>query len=256
MNCDQVFDVLTRGPFPRGDDADAEVEHHLMRCAGCRRLAAALQPAVELFEETVTPEESAELPGYWGDLFSEEDASTAVERRSIGDAGSLTPSLRISAPEKDCQVVARYPARFRNRSLPTATTGMRLAVSLLLGVALGGALASWASPSRREAPVEMGQHLPSWRGEEAATNVASMAPQQWREVFGLAAACLSPRESSATVPVIGGGGQRSLGWNSPAEGAAHVVRCCSECHHAGSTTATVVGDQAVVAESCRVCHQI
>jgi hypothetical protein len=28
MNCDQVFDVLTRGPFPTGEPSDEPVEHH------------------------------------------------------------------------------------------------------------------------------------------------------------------------------------------------------------------------------------
>ena len=67
MNCDQVFMILTRGPFPTGEPWDEEVEAHLESCADCWRLADALRPALEVFQEAVPPAESRDLPGYWGD---------------------------------------------------------------------------------------------------------------------------------------------------------------------------------------------
>src|SRR5437763_16408722 len=67
ISCDEVFDVLTRGPFPTGRPSDGVVEAHLGRCADCQRLAEALRPAVELFE-AVAPEESRTLPSYGGRL--------------------------------------------------------------------------------------------------------------------------------------------------------------------------------------------
>jgi len=66
IRCDDVFMVLTRGPFPTGQPSDAAVEAHLHVCAACRRLAEALRPAEELVPETVAPEESRSLPSYWG----------------------------------------------------------------------------------------------------------------------------------------------------------------------------------------------
>ena len=66
MTCDDVFDVLTRGPFPSGAADDEQVERHLARCSECRRLATALRPAVELFQEAIEPDESCGLPGYRG----------------------------------------------------------------------------------------------------------------------------------------------------------------------------------------------
>ena len=57
MNCDHVFDILTRAPFPTGDDTDPDVEHHLRACHGCRQLAEALRPAVDLFHESISPDE-------------------------------------------------------------------------------------------------------------------------------------------------------------------------------------------------------
>ena len=68
LNCDQVFDVLTRGPFPTGSADDEGVEHHLRACHECRQLAEALRPAVDLLHETVPQDGAAELPTYQGSL--------------------------------------------------------------------------------------------------------------------------------------------------------------------------------------------
>ena len=46
MNCDQVFDILTRGPFPTGTACDEPLEAHLDECPECHRLAEALRPAL------------------------------------------------------------------------------------------------------------------------------------------------------------------------------------------------------------------
>jgi hypothetical protein len=78
MNCDQVFDVLTRGPFPTGDDSDESVERHLRACHECRQLAEALQPAVELLHESLGREDAINLPEYQGLL--------AVVERSVATA--------------------------------------------------------------------------------------------------------------------------------------------------------------------------
>src|SRR2546429_8857942 len=67
MDCDQVFMILTRGPFPTGEAWDEEVESHLETCSDCWRLAEALRPALEVFQEAVPPAEGRDLPGYWGD---------------------------------------------------------------------------------------------------------------------------------------------------------------------------------------------
>jgi len=67
MDCDQVFMILTRGPFPTGEAWDEQVETHLETCGDCWRLAEALRPALEVFQEAVPPSEGRDLPGYWGD---------------------------------------------------------------------------------------------------------------------------------------------------------------------------------------------
>lgn len=68
MNCDEVFDHLTRGPVPAGDPADdAAIDRHLAACHDCRRLAEALRPAVDLFHEALLTEPD-DLPCYRGSL--------------------------------------------------------------------------------------------------------------------------------------------------------------------------------------------
>jgi len=68
LNCDQVFEVLTRGPFPTGEPQDEAVERHLRACHECRQLAEALRPAVALMHEAVSSEEAEQLPEYQGSL--------------------------------------------------------------------------------------------------------------------------------------------------------------------------------------------
>lgn len=70
ISCDDVFMVLTRGPFPTGHSSDAVVEGHLGTCASCRQLAEALRPIDALVPEMVTPEESRSLPSYAGPTHS------------------------------------------------------------------------------------------------------------------------------------------------------------------------------------------
>ena len=66
LDCDRVFDILTRAPFPTGTGDDQAVERHLAACHDCRRLAEALRPAVDLFHEALAEHEAATLPCYSG----------------------------------------------------------------------------------------------------------------------------------------------------------------------------------------------
>lgn len=67
LDCDDVFDRLTRGPFPSGAEDDSAVEAHLCACHECRQLAEALRPAVELLHEAYADEvPESDLPVYRG----------------------------------------------------------------------------------------------------------------------------------------------------------------------------------------------
>jgi hypothetical protein len=99
MDCNQVFMILTRGPFPTGEAWDEEVEAHLESCADCWRLADALRPALEVFQEAVPAAEGRDLPGYWGDA---RPASAAVAHvANSGVRTALASSVRqISRPNR------------------------------------------------------------------------------------------------------------------------------------------------------------
>src|SRR5262245_16871885 len=87
MNCDDVFVILTRGPFPSGSAHDGQVEAHLRRCGDCRRLAEALRPSDELMQESIGLEEANALPGYWGNsLPAVSDLAVSLSERSLGPA--------------------------------------------------------------------------------------------------------------------------------------------------------------------------
>lgn len=110
MDCDQVFMVLTSGPFPTGDVTDVDVEIHLESCPSCWRFAEALRPAHDVFEEAVPASEGRDLPGYWGDALPARTAvaqlqqtaiQTAKTQRSVALARAAyrqpTPSRRLGA---------------------------------------------------------------------------------------------------------------------------------------------------------------
>src|SRR5688572_17197194 len=80
LNCDQVFDLLTRGPFPSGEETDQPVESHLQACHECRQLAEALQPAVHLLHESLSERDCQELPRYQGILSALAEEGVAPKR--------------------------------------------------------------------------------------------------------------------------------------------------------------------------------
>ena len=83
MHCDQVFMVLTSGPFPAGDPSDVEVELHLEQCPECWRIAEALRPTQDLFEESIPACEGCDLPGYWGDAVPTRTAIAQVQETAL-----------------------------------------------------------------------------------------------------------------------------------------------------------------------------
>ncbi|GAA4431903.1 hypothetical protein [Bremerella cremea] len=65
--CDDVFEVLTQGPFPTGQhEVDFPVQRHLTVCHSCRELAEALRPATEMLAEGKpdAAEEESSLPAF------------------------------------------------------------------------------------------------------------------------------------------------------------------------------------------------
>lgn len=100
MDCDQVFMILTRGPFPTGESWDELVEAHLETCGDCWRLAEALRPALEIFQEAVPPSEGRDLPGYWGDA---RPATIAIAELTKGSTNrtAIAPGLHRVCQQHD-----------------------------------------------------------------------------------------------------------------------------------------------------------
>lgn len=130
MNCDQVFEVLTAGPFSRHDGRSADVESHLQACHECRCFAEALRPAVQLIHEAIRDDER--LPVFHGlaadrwraaaaeDAAAEhEPPATAVRRQRLAIpvslaawvfAASLVAVIAIGAVAKVSRPSAEFAA--------------------------------------------------------------------------------------------------------------------------------------------------
>jgi hypothetical protein len=133
MDCDQVFMILTRGPFPTGEAWDEDVEAHLETCAECWRLAEALRPALEVFQEAVPPAEGRDLPGYWGD--ARPASAAVVELASAAPRTALASSVRhISRPYRGYQGVPLAEGVPANvlRAVALASTLTAAVVGLML----------------------------------------------------------------------------------------------------------------------------
>ncbi len=212
MNCDQVFDILTRGPFPTGTACDAGVETHLNACPECRRLAEALRPAIELFQEAIGPEESRDLPGYW--------CAVATDRKQ--PVVSFKPKLE---PLQAMTGGWTHGSLTKNWS---ALTAWRMAAMLALGVTLGLLLHS------RVAFDGLSTIPPLPRGAAAVPpasheNILHLTPAEHAEMTVLLAACTrnrpvsSPRNCCSEC-------HNANSHNVPSAATAVVTQRCQLCH--------------------------
>ncbi|MEX0793654.1 MAG: hypothetical protein WD045_10990 [Pirellulaceae bacterium] len=61
LTCDEVFDTLTRAPFPTGNrQSDDAIRRHLACCHDCRQLAEALRPATTALAHSLPEEEETQ----------------------------------------------------------------------------------------------------------------------------------------------------------------------------------------------------
>jgi hypothetical protein len=229
MNCDQVFDILTRGPFPTGTACDTPVEAHLRVCPDCRRLAEALRPALELFQEAISPEESRDLPGYW--------CSVGAERTQ-----PLVSYARESEPKRAKLRPAQPVPATRNFS---ALSAWGLAAALALGVTLGSLVsARWsfigfsALPPRDNGSVIV----------PADDDGPRFTPAERKLLAGThTAACTLHQPSRAPRYTVGQ--QQVLGTAD-----LDNLACCTGCHNANSDSVSSYATVAV-SQSCRICHK-
>lgn len=233
MNCDQVFSILTRGPFPSGHPDDASVERHLSACHECRALAAALEPAVQLFHEALSSGEACELPGYRG-------------RHRADAVSGLSPALQ-DAIFDDAPAVTASVAPFSKLQRQDA---WRLAAVLGWGALLALLVAGvfWQAP--RHALTMAAGAKPT-----AETRSVRFQPtasgRQWLAALNLPTACFH------APAITGAAGTARIGepqLASGAEQAEMVNACCLNCHGEQNANRPPLDAQASLDRTCHVCH--
>jgi len=232
MNCDQVFDVLTRGPFPTGDDSDEAVERHLRACHECRQLAEALQPAVELLHESLSSEQASDLPAYQGALTGiERSVATAVRARP--QPLSVRELVRVRTAERR-QIVLANVAQF----------AAALVLVLAIGM-LGWNLIATADFSRGQRELLTAVLTPS-----GPTTVHRLSDRGLMTLasLNLPARCF-PGEA-LIAPAAGGPNVGSAAIDQDA------LRCCTECHHSGQADSPASRMVAAMQRSCVACHSL
>jgi hypothetical protein len=233
--CDEVFEILTRGPFPTGAPSDGIVESHLTHCAACRQLAEALRPAVELFQEAVTPEESRTLPSYWGEASANAAPWLVIENRTGSQVAQRTrKTARNSSPARRLPSIHAFSLR------PAA----RFAAALLLGMALAGLLRQLGSAS---GDFQSATSAPRQREGQARWLLAERGAH-WFERNKLSERCLADASGPTLVAVLSG---------DPAAPGAIELGCCSACHTAGGPVRRMTARAtSTAANACGACHPL
>jgi hypothetical protein len=237
LNCDQVFDVLTRGPFPAGGPEDEAVEHHLRACHDCRRLAEALRPAVALMHEALASDQPRDLPEYQGTLAEPRQLSVVKlavankKRGSTSRAQGMVPTAQPAVRFQQAMGAARFIA---------ATFLLVISGALLYAIgasdeARGLMVAVFGSREAR--PLNDSDGFPS---EQGLLTLASLK---------LPVACmplshrpLSPEHATEIAAAI-------------ASGSLEATRCCTECHHAVRSQSRSMNLAAATHKHCQICHR-
>ena len=214
MNCDQAFDVLTRGPFPSGDTGvDDAVERHLTACHECRQLAEALRPAVGIFHETMVEAESLSLPGYSGEL------SPAGEG----------PLLTLVTPTRATSQVK--PLAMQRRGRKKATLIWPFVAAGLLGLIVG----MFGENIRSRGAGDIAANFASASSHPLESHAVNREGRLFLASLNLSAAC---RDAD------GESGQNTNSW----------YQCCTRCHAAAESAAAPTVPLPTLTSSCVVCH--
>jgi hypothetical protein len=237
LNCDQVFDVLTRGPFPAGQPEDEAVEHHLRACHDCRRLAEALRPAVALMHEAIASDQPRDLPEYQGSL--EEPRRLEVVKLAVAnkDRGLATRARRRVLTAENPRHTRRAVggARFVAASLLLVISG---ALLYAIGASQDSRGLLTAVLGRRDIPpMQVADGLAS---EQGLMTLASLK-------LPLACMPLSHRPLSAEHATEIAA--------AIASGTLDGLRCCTECHHAAGSETRASYLAAATQQHCQLCHR-
>ena len=219
MNCDQVFDILTRGPFPAGEPSDETVEWHLEGCGDCGRLAEALRPAMELLHESIVDDETEALPGYSGRL--------AYEEMPWSDAGD--------SKGKRLAVQRRPMLRRAVLGGGKAQRLSRFVAAVALGAMLALGLGAMETPDEKStSPGAQGPLSPSSTGlgQLAALNLPGVCFEAHSDAVGT---------MNVGAVVAAPAGRRNF-------------QCCARCHAEGRVELVSIETTSKIVRSCQACH--
>ncbi len=242
MNCDRVFMVLTRGPFPSGAVEDHAVEDHLLGCASCRRLA--LQPAIELFEEATPLDEKDGLPTYWGQLVTDIPSDDA-------ERDSAEPPFARSIPRPKMARFSRLEPLRRSKREPIDTRSRwPLAGAFLVGIVFCLTTLEWmvntSDSQAGRSPVTTLQTNEAMWNSPALT---ARAPATAALIFCPRSERRNPQENVQP-------GLVSVPEAKPTvDPESRIAVCCTECHAAGEPAE--ISDDAMpqVILACQGCHR-
>gem|GEM_PF-1868259 len=244
MNCDRVFMVLTRGPFPTGDAEDHAVEEHLLDCASCRRLALALQPSIELFEEAASLDEKGDLPTYWGQLVSG-TPSTGMEN----DSEEIDFARNMPRPKATRFARVDSPPRHSHHDQTDARSRWPLAGAFLIGIVFCLTTIEWlvnTSDSRANRPLNRAFQAndATWRSHPAMgfpTNAVGLVCPRIVQKRHQDDVQTGQAAAAKTPPVSNANSQESA--------------CCTKCHVAGDPSGLSDRALAKVVLACQGCHR-
>jgi hypothetical protein len=219
MNCDQVFEVLTQGPFPTGNPIDDRVERHIACCYECRQMAEALRPAVDLFHESISEMDQVQLPEYRGRFGASTLATLPEVVETLIERPRTHERVRFPSGQRS------HTSFWRQRICVVAIS---LVVVTLVVVGIGTRSTSKSVPN----PVAITPPTPS---NDQLAQPAGMALTQ------LSAACF--KNDAATVTPLGS-----------THDVSENIQCCTLCHNAANPSRPRIDSIAILEKSCSGCH--
>lgn len=227
MTCDDLLDLLTGQSRADNNQSRDAMKRHLAHCRSCRRLADALEPAVELFREAAAGDEFA-APSLYEGPWSEQER----EEPEWDDA------------EKHAPLVTRPPETPEWVRHLFGGDLLRLAAAVLIGLTLGALV--WGTT---DSPV--GATTPGKLAISAPGSATLSTPRVTLASLRLTAACL-PIEHRPADAAIAPRVRPATELLASADYSA--LNCCTLCHaslgeapHSRFATSEVV-------RSCQACH--
>jgi hypothetical protein len=218
MNCDQVFEVLTSGPFPAGHPSDSTVELHLQSCHDCRQLAEALRPAVEMLHESLAGTDNHALPSYEGTL-------------RAADVGLPQSVMTMIEEEAACSLAVPVATTTERR---IGRNGWPIAVAIVMVVFMGVLAVRQQFPGQSATDYELA-------GTPSSDHQPDDSGKQYLLAMRLPTICFHIDESRTDNSQV-----------APRQ----MHLCCTQCHNAARPDRSPLTNVAFLERSCKACHQL